>query len=58
MQNVITEVQGTTLIIKVDLSKSFGASKSGKTEIVASTQGNQQINGVCVGLNVYKARKL
>lgn len=56
MQNVETRVDGTKLIITVDLSKSFGPSKSGKSIIVASTEGNQKVNGgpVAFGLNVYK----
>lgn len=56
MKNVITEVKGNTLTIKVDLSKTFGASKSGKTTIVASTEGNAKVDGadVIMGLNVYK----
>ncbi len=32
-----------TLTIKVDLSKDFGPSKSGKTIIVASTEGNVSV---------------
>ena len=63
MQNVIMKVENNKLIIEVDLTKSFGPSKSGKTTVIASTQGNQKINGagaagrqdeVMVGLNVYK----
>lgn len=49
-------VEGTALIIKVDLTKEFGPSSSGKTIIVASTEGNVSIPGrnEKVGLNVYK----
>ena len=57
MKNVQTEVKGATLIITVDCSKSFGPSKTGKSQIIASTEGNQSltVNGkaVCIGLNVY-----
>jgi hypothetical protein len=56
MKNVETMVVGNILTIKVDLSKSFGPSKSGKTIIVASTEGNTKIGDVTVGLNVYKGR--
>ncbi len=59
MLNVQTEIKGDKLIITVDLSKDFGASKSGKTTIIASTQGNVNTgNGAILGLNVYKARQL
>lgn len=57
MKNVEMTVKGNELIIKVDLTKSFGMSGSGKTEIIASTQGNVKIEGkegMFVGLNVYK----
>ena len=58
MQNVEMKVEGSELIIKVDLSKDFGRSKSGKTIIIASSLGNQKIDGpdgdVVIGINVYK----
>ena len=40
MKNVEMTVEGTLLTIKVDLSKEFGPSASGKTTIIASTEGN------------------
>ena len=40
MKNVEMTVEGTMLTIKVDLSKEFGPSASGKTIIIASTEGN------------------
>ena len=59
MLNVETEVKDNKLTITVDLTKEFGASKSGKTTIIASTQGNIKLEtGEFVGLNVYKARKM
>lgn len=54
MQNVTMKVENNKLIIEVDLTKSFGPSKSGKTIVVASTQGNQREGEVMIGLNVYK----
>ena len=58
MKNVSMKQDGKILTITVDLSKEFGLSKSGKTKIIASTEGNQSItNGddvVYVGVNVYK----
>jgi hypothetical protein len=58
MKNVEIKVQGNTLILTVDLSKSFGLSSSGKSEMVATTEGNVSLPGheeVKVGLNVYRA---
>ncbi len=56
MKNVETKIEkNNVMTIKVDLSKTFGPSKSGKTIIIASTEGNQPVgNGVVMGLNVYK----
>jgi hypothetical protein len=46
------------LTIKVDLSKDFGPSSSGKTMIIASTEGNVSIPGreEKIGLNIYKKK--
>ena len=57
MDNVQMKTTGTTLTITVDLSKSCGRSKSGKTEVIATTRGNQPVpgaEGVKIGLNIYK----
>ncbi|MDP2643990.1 MAG: hypothetical protein Q8P24_03555 [Desulfobacterales bacterium] len=54
MKNVQIETKDGKMIITVDLSLDFGLSKSGKTIIVASTEGNQKHDDVVVGLNVYK----
>ena len=45
MKNVEYSVKGTTLTITVDLSKDFGPSTSGKTTIIASTEGNFPLPG-------------
>ena len=56
MKNVELEVEGDMLTIKVDLTKEFGPSSSGKTIIIASTEGNVTIPGrdEKIGLNVYR----
>jgi hypothetical protein len=56
MQNVKWEVKENKLIIEIDLTMEFGGSKSGKTITIASTRGNQKIEGTnaIIGLNVYK----
>ena len=58
MKNVEMTVEGTWLTIKVDLSKEFGPSASGKTTIIASTEGNVTIPGQKkkIGLNVYRKK--
>lgn len=57
MKNVDMKVEGNILTIKVDLSKEFGKSKSQKSTIIASTDGNIKVPGkedVKIGLNIYK----
>lgn len=59
MKNVEMTVDGNILTIKVDLSKDFGPSSSGKTIIIASTEGNVAITGheeAKIGLNVYRKK--
>jgi hypothetical protein len=58
MKNVELTVDGTMLTIKVDLSKDFGPSSSGKTTIIASTEGNVSIpdREEKIGLNIYKKK--
>ena len=54
-KNVTTNVDGDTLTITVNLSKSFGRSKSGKSTIIATSEGNQKLNDdTYIGLNIYK----
>jgi hypothetical protein len=57
MKNIEMKVEGDILTIKVDLTKEFGLSASGKSMIIASTEGNQSVEGreeVKIGLNIYK----
>ena len=58
MKNVQIAVEGNILTIKVDLSKEFWPSSSGKTIIVASTEGNVSVpdREEKVGLNVYRKK--
>lgn len=58
MKNVEMTVEGTTLRITVDLTKEFGPSASGKTIIIASTEGNVTVPNrpEKVGLNVYRKK--
>jgi hypothetical protein len=58
MKNVEMSISGTILTITVDLSKEFGPSSSGKTIIIASTEGNISVpdREEKVGLNVYRKK--
>lgn len=57
--NVKTEVDKNMLIMKVDLSKDQGLSKSGKSTVIGTTGGAVTVTGkngeaVKVNLTVYK----
>lgn len=57
VKNVKCEVKGNLLTITVDLSAQTTTSKSGKSAIVASTEGNIAVpgtDGLTLGLNAYK----
>lgn len=57
MLNCEMDVKGNILTIKVDISKTFGLSSSGKTTIIASSKGNISVpehEDIKIGLNVYK----
>jgi len=56
VKNIELKVDGNMLTITVDLSKDFGKSSSGKSTIVASTEGNVTVPGreEKIGLNIYR----
>jgi hypothetical protein len=58
MKNVQMTVAGNILTITVDLAKEFGPSSSGKTIIIASTEGNIAVpeRDEKIGLNVYRKK--
>jgi hypothetical protein len=57
MKNCEMKLTGNMLTITVDISKDFGKSSSGKSVIIASTEGNITIpekEDIKIGLNIYK----
>ena len=55
MKNVEIKVEKNLLHIEIDLTKECGRSVSGKSIIIATTEGNQPVaQGIMIGLNVYK----
>jgi hypothetical protein len=57
MKNCEMKLTGNLLTITVDVSKDFGKSSSGKSVIIASTEGNVSIpekDDIKIGLNIYK----
>lgn len=60
MKNVETTVEHGKLIVTVDLSQELGSSASGKSVIIATTEGNIDVPGVPdvkFGLNVYRKKE-
>ena len=59
MKNVDMTVEKNVLTIRVDLEKEFGASKSGKSITIASTEGNISVpehEDIKIGLNIYRKK--
>lgn len=55
MKNIIIKTEGTMLGLTIDLSKTQGPSKSGKSIVIATTGGNKEIApGIYMGVNIYR----
>lgn len=57
VKNISVQANGNKLTIEVDLTKALGPSSSGKTTLIASTEGNALVSGhpdMRFGLNVFK----
>jgi hypothetical protein len=56
-KNIEIVVKDGKAIITIDLAKNFGLSSSGKSIIIASSEGNAEIPGAPgtkLGLNIYR----
>jgi ABC-type dipeptide/oligopeptide/nickel transport system ATPase component len=51
-------IDGNKLSIEVDLNKNFGESGSGKSIVIASSEGNRPIgkDDIKIGLNIYRPK--
>jgi hypothetical protein len=58
VKNIEMKVEGSILTITIDLARDFGPSSSGKSVIIASTEGNVTVEGreEKIGLNVYRKK--
>jgi hypothetical protein len=56
MKNMEMDVEGNMLTIKVDLSQVLGPSRSGKTNMVATSEGIVSVPGrdEMIGLNIFR----
>lgn len=60
MENIEMKQEGNILTIKIDTSKRFGKSTSGKSVVVATTGGNIAVPGnesIKLGINCYTPAK-
>jgi hypothetical protein len=57
MQNVKMTVKGDILTIEVNLTKDLGPSSTGKTRIVASTEGPVTVSGSEIKVNMTAFKK-
>ncbi len=58
-KNIKASVKGDTLTLVIDLTKNQGESGSGKSEIVATSGGNVEVDdtkGLRLGLNLYRRK--
>lgn len=53
-RNVEVSLDGDMLTLTIDMSEKAEPSASGKTMIVATTQGNKRVGDAFIGLNVYR----
>ena len=60
MKNIDLKIEGDELVLRMNLKDRHGPSKSGKTTIVASSEGNQLVpyeglktEDMYLGLNLY-----
>lgn len=58
MQNIKHSLSGNTLTIQIDVTGNLGPSKSGKTQLIATSGGNQTVKtptgDIVIGLNCYR----
>jgi len=57
MKNIKMENKENKLVLEIDLTKNFGRSKSGKSIIIGTTEGNLSVPGaenIKIGVNCYK----
>jgi len=64
MKNLNIDLENETLTIEVDLSKNYGNSRSGKSILIASSEGNKRIlkieypeRFIYLGIFVYETKE-
>ena len=55
-KGITVEVKGDEVLVRFSAKGDFGPSKSGKTQIIATTSGNVTLaNGITIGVNAYRS---
>ncbi len=55
MKNIEIEREGSKLTLTIDLAKTQGPSKSGKSIVIATTGGNKEVAPkIYMGVNIYQ----
>ena len=60
MKNISMQVKGSKLTIEIDLNNVQGKSKSGKSDLIATTGRPVEVDGqpgIRLGLNVFKLKR-
>lgn len=58
-QNIKATVNGNILTLEIDLSVNLGPSSSGKSDLIATTNGNVRVpfkGDIMAGINIYAKR--
>ena len=50
----VISLEDGRMAVVFDPKKKLGISKSGKSQMVASTNGNINVNGISIGFNAYR----
>ena len=58
-KNLQATIEGDELVIRINLTERLGESSTGKSITVATTSGNQKVEGtdVVIGINAYVKKK-
>lgn len=57
-QNITVRIDGHTLTLTIDLSHNLGLSKSGKSSLIATTNGNVTLpGGEKLGVNLFRVAR-
>ena len=54
-KGITVTTEGDDVVIRFNATGNYGPSKSGKTQVIATTSGNVTLpNGVVIGVNAYR----